>query len=360
MKTGIQLVVSISIVNLIGIGLLAGVTLIQSQREISRMADEHAVDLAAQSGEKISKWFEGYISATRAIAAVMESYKEIPVAQRRDYFNMMLRQALAANPEALAVYTNWAPNALDGMDAEYANTTGHDETGRFIPGWDNLTGETRVIPIVGFSWETLLQTPQMREEYILDIALFPFPGRNVLYADMGNPVWDKETGAFIGAIGIDIELSTLQTMVGEIKPFGDGHAFVFSSSGIVAAHSDPRRLGKNMRESETDTFGPFLDTMVEAVAAGKAASFSYQPPQSDTVMQYYAVPFSIGRVPLPWTLVVAASHNTIMAPVYRMLTISLIIGSITMLLMFIGVLFMARMERMLTRSSMDEDDWETY
>ncbi|MDR0629931.1 MAG: methyl-accepting chemotaxis protein [Treponema sp.] len=342
MKIGIKLVAVISVVNLIGIGLLAGVTLIQSQREISRMADEHAVDLATQSGEKISKWFEGHISATRTLAKVMEGYKDIPVTQRRDYFNMMLRQVLAANPEALAVYTNWAPNALDGMDAEYANTTGHDETGRFIPGWDNLTGETRVIPIVGFSWETLLQTPQMREEYILDIAVFPVPEKNVLYADMGNPVWDKETGAFIGAMGIAIELSTIQTIVEKIKPFGDGRAMLFSSGGIVAAHSDMERMGKDMRETEKDTFGPFLDTMVDAVTKGKSASFSYQSPQSNTTIQYYSVPFTIGHVPRPWTLVIGVSRDTIMAPVYRMLTICLVIGLLTIVLMSAGVIFMAR------------------
>jgi methyl-accepting chemotaxis protein len=342
MKIGVKLVAVISMVNLIGIGLLAGVTLIESRREIIRLVDEEAASIARENGERISKWFEGYLGLARTLATVMEGYKDIPVTQRRDYFNMMLRQVLATNPEALAIYANCAPNALDGMDAEYANTPGHDETGRFIPGWDNLTGELRVIPIVGFSWEMLLQMPQMKEEYMLDIAVFPFPGRNVLYADMGNPVRDKETGALIGAIGIDIELSTIQTMVEAIKPFGDGHAMLFTSGGFVAAHSDPQRLGKNMRESETDTFGPFLDTMAEAVAKGAATSFSYRPPQSDTVMQYYAVPVAIGKVPLPWTFVVGVSRNTIMAPVYRMLTISLIIGALTILLMFIGVLFMAR------------------
>ena len=93
MKIGVKLVVVISIVNLIGIGLLAGVSLIQSQREISRMADGHAVDLAVQSGEKISKWFESHIGATRTLAQVIEGYKDIPITERRDYFNMMMKQS---------------------------------------------------------------------------------------------------------------------------------------------------------------------------------------------------------------------------------------------------------------------------
>ena len=39
MRIGVRLVAVISLVNLVGIGLLAGVTLIQSRREIGRMAD---------------------------------------------------------------------------------------------------------------------------------------------------------------------------------------------------------------------------------------------------------------------------------------------------------------------------------
>jgi hypothetical protein len=62
MKIGVKLVVVISIFNLIGISLLAGITLILSEREISRLAEEEAQSIARESGENISKWFERYIS----------------------------------------------------------------------------------------------------------------------------------------------------------------------------------------------------------------------------------------------------------------------------------------------------------
>jgi methyl-accepting chemotaxis protein len=342
MKISVKLVTVISIFNIIGIALLAGITLTLSQREISRLAEEQAKGIAREGGEKISKWFERYISATRTLAQVMEGYKEIPAAQRRDYFNMMIRQVLVANPEIRSLYTNWSPNALDGMDAEYANAPGSDETGRFIPTWDNLTGTLRVNPITGFGWNTVMQTPLFSQEHILDPTIYRDARGAVPVAIMGNPVKDKDTGALIGLSGTSIVLSTIQKMVEEINPFRDGSAMLFSSGGIVAAHPDPERMGKNMRESESDTFGPFLDTMVDAVAQGNAASFAHQNAQSDTVMQYYAVPFTIGNVPKPWTLVVGVSQNTIMGPVYRMLTVCLVIGFLSILFMSIGVLFMAR------------------
>lgn len=338
MKISVKLVAVVSIANIIGIGLLTGVLLLQSQREISRLAEGQTQSVARENGEKISKWFEEYIGAARILARVMEGYKEIPVAQRRDYFNMLMRQVLAATPGLLGMYANWAPNALDGLDADYANTPGSDETGRFISAWTMYNGALQADSIVGFSWDSIIQNPLSQMEYILD----PLPEGSILYANMGAPVRDKETGALIGMSGVTIALSTIQTIAEEIKLFGDGHAFVFTSGGVVAAHTDPARLGKNMRESEQDTFGPFLNTVVEAVGAGTAASFSYRSPQSSAVIQYYSIPLAIGHIPQPWTLVVGVSRDTIMAPVYRTLGVSLAIGILTMLLISTGVILMAR------------------
>jgi methyl-accepting chemotaxis protein len=342
MKIGVKLVVVISVFNLIGIGLLAGVTLIQSRQEISRLADEEAQSIARENGEKIGKWFERYIGAARALAHIYGGYKDIPATERRDYFNMAMRQTLLANPGLWGIYANWGPNLLDGMDADYANTPGNDGLGRFVPSWTNNNGELEIDIIESFTWDIVMQAPQTKAEYMLDPALNTAPSGTFLIANMGAPVWDKETGALIGLSGATIVLSTIQTMVEQIKPFGDGHAFVFSSGGLVVAHTDPERLGKDMRESEADTFGPFLDAMVDAVAKGTTASCSYRPAQSDRIMQYYAVPFTIGEVPQPWTLVVAVSRNTVMTPVYRMLTFSLVIGLLSIVLMFAGVIVMAR------------------
>jgi methyl-accepting chemotaxis protein len=341
MKIGVRLVVVISIVNLIGIGLLAGITLIQSQREISRLTDEQANSITRENGEKLSKWFEEYIGAARTLAEIMEGYEEIPPSERRGYFDLMLKRVLIAHPELNDVWANWAPNALDGMDSEYANTPGTDETGRYISSWHYLNGAPQLAAITAFDWDTVLSL-NITVEYIIDPAKYinPITGQTDFTVVIVIPV--RNNGAIVGYVGTTVKVPAIQLIADDIKPFGDGYAFVFSSGGIVAAHTDPERLGKNMKETETSTFGPFLDTMVNAVTKGTGASFFYQPPQSDTVIQYYSVPFSIGNVPQPWTLVVAVSRNTIMAPVYNMLRICLIIGFLAIAFILAGVFLMAR------------------
>ncbi|MDR2633234.1 MAG: cache domain-containing protein, partial [Treponema sp.] len=314
MKIGVKLVLIISVFNIIGIGLLAGITLTLSRREISRLAEEQAQSAARENSEKIRNWLEDYIVAARTLARVMEGYKEIPAAERRDHFNMMMRQVLAASPELRGIYANWAPNALDGLDADYANTPETDETGRYKSTWHIQHGSFNVEAIAGFEWDMVAQTPVFHEEFMLDPTVYQDSRGTALIAIMGSPIKDKDTGALVGLAGSSLILSAIQDMVGEIKPFGDGYAMLFSSGGLVAAHPDAERLGKNIRDSEKDTFGPFMDTVADAVTKGSTTSFSYQSAQSDTVMQYYAVPLTIGNVPNPWTLVIGVSNNTVMAP----------------------------------------------
>jgi methyl-accepting chemotaxis protein len=339
MKISVKLVSLISIFNIIGIGLVSGFTLIRSQQEISRLADAEAKVIAEKTGEHIGKWFETYIVVIRTIAQVIKGYQSIPAEQRRGQFNFMMQQALIENPELQSIYANWSPNGLDGMDEFYANTPGTDETGRFIPAWSRSGNRIVLNYVVGFGWD-MIQAMNFQDEHVLDPSVYTSSeGKKVLIANMGSAV--KDNGVHLGSIGCTMEMATLQSMVNDIKPFGDGHAFLFSAGGIIAAHSDPARLGKNMRETEQDTFGPFLDTLVDAVTNGKPASFSYRPQGADTVMQYYSVPFTIGRYSHPWTLVISVSQDTIMAPVYRMIRICLIIGVLSIALMLAGVLFIA-------------------
>jgi methyl-accepting chemotaxis protein len=181
---------------------------------------------------------------------------------------------------------------------------------------------------------------QTGNEVVLDPYIYPLTGRNILITSLCIPI--KDNGKVVGVVGVGIELSKIQAIAGEIKPFGDGFSLVFSPSGIVAAHTDPGRIGKDMRQSETDTFGPLLTTAVNAVTGGTEAVFSARHAGSKAIINYYAVPFTIERSVTPWTLAVGVSQNTIMAPLYRMLTISVIIGLVIIIVMSAGVIFTAR------------------
>ncbi|MDR1867567.1 MAG: methyl-accepting chemotaxis protein, partial [Treponema sp.] len=338
MKIGIKLVSMISICNIITIVLSAGVTQSISQREITKLAEEQAESLAEKGVEQIKNWFDSYVDTVRTIAQVMEGYKDIPAEERRTYFNLMLKQALTAHPEVTSFYANWATDALDGMDAQYANTPGMDETGRYIPSWRNTSDGPYVGPILGFPFDAVIQATG-GEEFVFEPQVYSTDRATVLAVNICIPVKENNS-KMVGSVGIAFELSNIQSIADTIKPLGDGYTMVFSSGGLIAAHPNSERLGKNIKETESDTFGSSLDIIANAITTGKLAAFSVPSPQG--TMQYYSLPFSIGKNPKPWTLVVGVSRNTIMAPVYRILTISLIIGVLSIFFMAASSVFIAR------------------
>jgi methyl-accepting chemotaxis protein len=335
MKIGARLVAALSIFNIIGIGLLIGFTLSSSQKEISALANEQGKTLAEKGAEEIKSWFGAYLETARSLAHVMEGYQEIPVTERRLVFDLMLKQTLIAHPEVANVYANWAPDALDGMDAEYANTPGTDETGRFIPSWIYGQQGPEALPIPGFTFDMVIQLTA-GEEFIFEPWVVQLGDKNLLSTSICILV--KDNGKMVGSVGIGFEASRIQAIAEKIKPFGDGYTMVFSAGGLVAAHPNPDYLGKNMQD--IDTFGTSLDAAVNAVTTGKEATFSAPSPQG--TMQYYAIPFNIGNYPKPWTVLVGISQNTIMASVQRMLITNIILGALTMLLMSVGCIFVAR------------------
>ncbi|MHB9293856.1 putative methyl-accepting chemotaxis protein [Hollandina sp. SP2] len=335
MKIGVRLVVIISIFNIIGIGLLAGFMLSSSQKEITRLAEDHAKNLAEKGAEEIQHWFDTYVETARTIARIMEGYKDIPAEQRREQFIFMLKQTFIAHPEVASIYTNWGSNMIDGMDEEYVNAPGMSETGRYVSAWSHGTQGPQLGAIKAFPFDMVMKVTG-GEEFVFEPTVTVIEGKPLVNANICIPV--KDQGTTVGVTGTVLEITRIQAIADEIKPFGDGHVYVFSGGGTIAAHANPEYLGKNI--ADIDTFASSKDTAVNAVTTGTAAAFSDYSPQG--LIQYHAIPFTIGKNPKPWTIMVAVPRNTIMAPVYRMITFSIIIGAFTMILMSLGGVFLAR------------------
>jgi methyl-accepting chemotaxis protein len=120
MKIGKRLILTITAVNLIGLCLMGGLILSLSQKEITNLVDNELSNLALAGGQEIKSWLEQYMDAVRTVAQVMEQYEEFPVNERRALYNAMIQGLVEKNPKIAAASNIWEPNALDGLDAQYA------------------------------------------------------------------------------------------------------------------------------------------------------------------------------------------------------------------------------------------------
>jgi methyl-accepting chemotaxis protein len=219
--------------------------------------DDSTTTLAEQYSREIQVELQVYLDTVRALGQAMEVYESIDVEKRRSTFDAFLRRITEKNPDIIATWSGWEPNALDGMDSVYVNTPETDRTGRYLSYWYRSNGKVTVEPLVDYTTGDFYQLPlKTGEEIITEPYTYVAGGKELLIISLVVPI--KNNGKVVGVIGIDIDLSIIQDIVGGLRPFDDGLAAAFSNKGIIVGHFDSSRIGKQMRETEQDMAGALL------------------------------------------------------------------------------------------------------
>jgi DNA-binding CsgD family transcriptional regulator len=128
--------------------------------------------------------------------------------RERETYSDILFQTLLANPHVLSTWTVWEPNAFDGKDELYRNTSGHDETGRFIHCWHRVHTQQELVPVIGYErpekgswyWIPKRQLTSCR----LNPIHYRFGSLEVCIRSEITPL--IHMGRFCGAVGIDLRV----------------------------------------------------------------------------------------------------------------------------------------------------------
>jgi methyl-accepting chemotaxis protein len=328
-----------------GIGILLGTILNSSRKQIAVLINSEMKNLANYEASQIGLWLESPFSIARSLAQAMEAYEEIEVRERRNFYNILLKQITEANPRLATVWTIWEPNALDGLDAEYANTYGTDATGRFIPSWTMTETGAEAEAAVGYEEDGAdfyFLALRSGNETVTEPFFYPINGVDTLITSLVVPI--KKNGRAVGVAGVDIALSGIQSVVEGISPYEGSIAAVFTNNGLVAGHFDPSRLGKSMFVTEANIVGDYMNDFVNAIKTGSPYTFSSDFENNGTREQItiFSSPLSIGRTTTPWALAIGIPPGIINAPVLRMLRLSVIISVVMLLVIAAAAFVIAR------------------
>jgi methyl-accepting chemotaxis protein len=341
MKIGIKMMVIITAVNLIGIGGLTVSSLMFASNQITVIADENIDNIGMNTANEIKAYLEVPMDQIRTIAQLLDHFDEFNAADRRNLLNTMLENLTQENPSFVGVWAAFEPNALDGMDALYVNTPGSDATGRFISYFSLVSGRVNLEPLIDYDKDDYYQISlKTGKEALIEPYLYPIGGRDVLITSLTVPV--VRNGLVIGVAGIDLGLTGIQHLTADIKPYGDGLVGIFSSNGIIVAHPDPSRLGKDMRTTEGDFVGDYLPTLVDSVTSGKPLSSVFYSPALNSGVNLAVRPITIGGSSTSWATAILVPHATVMAPVYQMTMILIILGVVILAVITIIVFFVSR------------------
>lgn len=292
--------------------------------------------LAQNYGNYVKAEIEVSMNSSRTLAQTFESLKNAEKIDREG-LNLILKNVLEKNPDFLAVWSCWEPNALDGKDLEFINKKGHDETGRFIPYWSRDNGNITLVPLIDYEIEGdgdyYLDAKRTHQEVITNPYYYNVGGKDILMTSLVVPIMDD--GKFLGVAGIDISLETFQKMVSQIKPFETGYTSLIAYNGVYVGHKDSDHIGKDMGNT------------TERIEAKKAIkeSESYETitisnSTKEKVYRYYT-PIHIGKTKTPWSFAVSVPMNKILEQANKIRNFSLLFGFISIIIVLSILYFTA-------------------
>ncbi len=317
---------SIVLTTVIIIIALAGTTL---QNSITDNTKSAVKSEAQQNSEEISNRLNASFSVARTLANTLTGMKQSGKPLDRDLVNQILYQVLLDNPDMLGVSTGWEPNAFDNADRKYANTAGHDETGRFIPYWYRSGDEIVLEPLLDYDSSDYYTKPKtLKKEVILEPFLYPIDGKDVLLTSLMVPILID--GEFVGVVGIDYELGFIQEFVENFESIAANAEILIITheASLAAVKGATEQVGQHMQTYHAD-----WEEDYKYIRSGELKL------EDDEGRLAVFAPITIGRTNTPWSINMNVAYADVSAAAQRSVLMIVLI-SLVILVLAIGITYL--------------------
>ncbi|WP_417432065.1 methyl-accepting chemotaxis protein [Kiloniella sp.] len=336
-----------SVVITLAIGLTATTAFVvkESQDAILDVAEKHGQELAGNIGSQVKADIDVAMTASRTMAESFLAYHRAGITDREVYREALKGVALN-NPDFAAVWSGWEPDALDGKDADFANTPESNASGRFIDLWflKNATdlgvrglnidkGETAD----WYDGPRKAMAEVITEPYAMELAK---DEGTEAFLSTSVVVPLIQDGKFIGTVGVDFNLQEVQDKIAEIRPYEEGLVTLITNNGVWAAYPDREQIGKAIEESS-----PQFQDYKGLIAKGENASWIGYSNELGKDALYVLVPLTVGHSKTPWSIAAimpldkvqagatSVRNNMIIAAIVLTLLMALIITVLITVLM---------------------------
>ena len=346
MKIGTKLMVIITVVNLVSIGALTVGSMVFTSGQVKKLVNHSSDYLTEVTANKVKLYMEVPLDEVRALAVLLSKLERaLPPPERRSMVNFMLRSILEHNPSYMGSWAIFERNTLDGMDDFYANTPETDHTGRFISYFTQVNGKIDFYVLKSYndpgpSGDFYFTSFKSGKEAIVEPYIYAIDGTPYMLTSVTVPI--IRDGRILGVVGVDLEMSKIQSMVEGINPFGNGVSMVFSNTGQILAHPDLSHIGKKMAETEAEMLGGQLKNVVDSIKNGVGYNGTFYSPEAKANVIVDVQPFSVGGNINPWAVASIIPEKTVMASVYQMTTLFVVFGVVILAVITIVIFLVAR------------------
>lgn len=229
-----------------------------SEQLVNQLIEKRLTSIASSGAERIRRRLEyplvvaDQLAQLNSMLGEMEGDGTPSLMMPREEMSRVTQRMLRENTDLKSLYVAWEPNSLDEMDEYYRGVTtdGYDGTGRFMPWWHRQADGSLVVePLQDLESETLLETGVRAGEYylcvretlkpcVIDPAPYEVGGNKTLLSSFVVPVMVE--GEFMGAVGADLSLDFIQTLLKDSNASlydGAGKQALISANGRLVAYT---------------------------------------------------------------------------------------------------------------------------
>lgn len=319
---------------------LAGLVAIvgtRAQRAAELAAADRMATMAESEARHIAAELDGSLVLTQTYVDQLIGMMSSGAVNRRAVMDSM-KESLSRHPSLVGIWACFRPNRLDGRDRDFGNFEGHDPDGVFCPYANrDASGKVALEPPSAsggdYYEEDYYKLPEQRGKPTL---LSPYSdtvqGQAIQMTSIAIPV--SRDGEVIGVVGVDIALSEMQKMVAEVSPYPGSHAALIAHDRTYVAHPQSEWLAREA----TDV----LDT-VEARSAVESGAGLFTVVQSQQGEELRAfAPIHVGSTGTPWSLVIAAPKDVVLAGARETLKVTVGLGLLTLFALAIATRFVVQ------------------
>lgn len=303
-------------------------------------AMSEAKSIAAEESAKVRAELGNALEVAKTIAATFSAIKDesVLLEMSRDQVNGMLRTVLQKNEQFNAIFTVWEVDAFDGLDMGYADTDGHDPTGRFSPYWsrqgdnDFTLSSQLSCPVHSpggkpGNWYALPK--QTKQEVIVDPFSHKVRGKEATIAAISIPIIANDT--FYGIVGVDLNLDFIQQAANQLDIYdGEATMTVISNNGsLVAVTGHNEMIGKDVGQLHADN----AEEVKQIVKNGESV-FT----ESDVDLEAFSA-IRVGNTSTPWMANVIIPTKVAMAGAIHDIWLKTGLGAICALIALVVLWF---------------------
>ncbi len=303
----------------------------------------NAKELIESTGKNYSDRFSAHLNYTMDISRTLADNSKAMIESgnpERIVLDKIMKKTLKENPEFLAVWTRWSPDAFDGLDSAYVESDWGTLSGVFDLNYYYRNGEiVRYVDMTtdpddmdDIEFGPYITIPkQTGQETLLEPYYYSFTNRpedEILMTTASVPIFID--GDYRGVMAIDIELESFFDKISNIELYESGFGKLISSEGSLIAHPMLSMVGESTYE-----FINQESEVIDAIENGKTLSVTYYSYDLDTEVFKHYTPVYIGDTSTPWSFALEVPVSEIKAPANQRFWMGILFAILAIIILFI-------------------------